>query len=135
MFGIPTGGIERAYAGWREAVAEDGAEEAGRFGLPFAPSFLCKVEESGGGPSRVLLPDAGADATLLFEEAFLDAEWVDRTAKGIWRIGPWQHGLEVYLVDYLRECFRWGGFPGIATPENRPYQARALELAQGLLPI
>jgi hypothetical protein len=38
------------------------------------------------------------------------------------------------VADYLRECFRWGGFPGWATLEQRPEEDLAF-LTRELLPI
>jgi hypothetical protein len=43
-------------------------------------------------------------------------------------------GSDQIFVTYLRECFRWGGFPGWARIETRPDEDLAY-LTQGLPPI
>ncbi|HEU4783159.1 MAG TPA: hypothetical protein VFS83_07465 [Ktedonobacterales bacterium] len=40
----------------------------------------------------------------------------------------------ITFVDYLRECFRWGGFPGWARLESRPVEDLAF-LTRDLLPL
>jgi hypothetical protein len=132
--GFPTE-PEEEYRRWLEIVAEYGAEDAGPFGLTFAPSFITKVKESGGGGSLAILGDASVDATLHFEEAYLDPAWVDRVAKRVRLNNQWRVDLEVYLVDYLRECFKWGGFPGVARAKDRRYQQQVRRLAESLLPV
>ena len=52
------------------------------------PDDLHKADTSGGDPYEIAVPDPRADAELLNE----------------------RHGL--FFVDYLRLCFRFGGFPG-----------------------
>lgn len=76
------------YQDWQEQVAEEGLEEVGPFQVPIAPDFYHKNDVSGGGPYQIELPCIAVDALLL-------GEWHDAN-----------------FVEYLRECFRWGGFPG-----------------------
>ncbi|MGZ3715369.1 MAG: hypothetical protein ACXVA4_08120, partial [Ktedonobacterales bacterium] len=56
--------------------------------LSLAPDEYLKYYMSGGGPYTIELPGVGADALL---------------------VGEWHHTT---FVNYLRICFRWGGFPG-----------------------
>jgi hypothetical protein len=67
-------------------------------------------ENISGGPPYSLLMQAAADAPLLFE-------WHNTT-----------------FVDYLRQAFRWGGFPGFARYSDYPKDTISF-LASGLLPI
>ncbi len=75
------------YSDWQEMVADEGLEEVGPFSIPIAPDFYHKNDTSGGGPYSIEMPSLSADAML--------NEW-----------------HEANFVEYLRECFRWGGFPG-----------------------
>ena len=75
--------IEPMFDIWRDEV-----EEPGTSILPIAPDYYHKADVSGGGPYGIVLPNEAADARVA-------REWHDTT-----------------LVNYLRECFRWGGFPG-----------------------
>lgn len=43
-------------------------------------------------------------------------------------------GHGIYFVDYLRNCFRWGGFPGWEHLPQRPEEDLAF-ITEGLLPI
>jgi len=56
--------------------------------ITIAPDALHKADTSGGDPYEIAIPDPRADGELLNE----------------------RHGL--LFVDYLRLCFRYGGFPG-----------------------
>jgi hypothetical protein len=76
------------YQDWQEHVTDVGQEEVGPFCIPIAPDFYHKNNVSGGAPYQIEMPCAAADALLLYE---------------------WHN---VTFVEYLRECFRWGGFPG-----------------------
>jgi hypothetical protein len=94
--------------------------------IDLSPDSTHKANHSGGGPNCMLLPNAGADAQLISED------W---------------HG--VHFVSYLRECFRWGGFPGLrydvgatrsddsASPSHDPAESTRLVelLSEGLLPL
>jgi hypothetical protein len=78
--------------------------------LALAPDILHKADISGGGPYGVHVPDAAADAQL-------HEEW-----------------HETSFVNYLRLCFRWGGFPGLERYANPP-RAFVEYLTNGLLPL
>ncbi len=73
---------------WQYQVSENGPDEVGPYEAELAPDFYHKDNVSGGAPYGIELPNAAADAVLL-------NEWHDAN-----------------FVEYLRECFRWGGFPG-----------------------
>jgi hypothetical protein len=90
---------------WRADVAEYGQKEIGPFLLTFAPDAYHKANVSGGGPYGIYLPDGSIDATC--------------------RI----NGREISFVDYLRECFASGGFPGAPSLPQIP------SLRHALLPI
>jgi len=95
---------------WQYAVEEDGREEVGPFRLNFAPDALHKVNVSGGGPYGVIVPDDHVDGMLDLD------------------------GRRLYFIDYLRECFEWGGFPGFAGMPGRDNETIAI-LSRDLLPI
>lgn len=92
--------------------ARDDEGWTGRYRLEIAPDALHKANISGGSPYAIAIPDPGADAPVLE----LDAPYA-RT-----------------FVGYLRECFRWGGFPGLAD-EPDPPTAELARLTEGLLPF
>ena len=75
--------------------------------VTIAPDDLHKANTSGGDPYEIAIPDPRADAELLNE----------------------RHGL--FFVDYLRLCFRFGGFPGYDGAAELP--AEIATLSQGLL--
>lgn len=81
--------VQEMFEDWQAESEEYGAEEFGPFYLEMAPDFLHKVGCSGGQPYGVELPCQA-----------IDADWLD-----------WNGTT---FVDYLRRCFRWGGFPGLA---------------------
>lgn len=95
---------------WRFAVDEDGLEEVGQFRLDFAPDALHKVNVSGGGPYGIIVPDGQVDGVLDLD------------------------GRRLHFIDYLRECFEWGGFPGFARMPERDNGTIAL-LSRDLLVI
>ncbi len=78
--------------------------------LDLAPDEWLKYGVSGGGPYVIAMPNPAADAPLAYE-------WHDTT-----------------FVDYLRTCFRWGGFPGLECKARKPEKELAF-LTQDLLPI
>jgi hypothetical protein len=80
---------------WQEDIA-DGIGDVGPFCIPVGPEYVHKGGFSGGAPYQIEMPCTAADAMLMYE-------WHDTT-----------------FVQYLRECFRWGGFPGfdISHPMN-----------------
>jgi hypothetical protein len=105
--------VQWEYDAWGE-TREQGGREAGPFILPFAPDYYHKQDVSGGAPYGIALPNAAADALV-------ECEW---------------HGTT--FVDYLRTCFRWGGFPGFEMVReeegHRPF-AHIAFLTRDLLPI
>lgn len=90
---------------WKEAVAEDGADNVGPFLLPFAPDSYHKINVSGGSPYGIYLPDGSVDALCQID------------------------GRDIRFIEYLRECFQWGGFPGARSLPQIP------SLCHDLLPI
>ncbi len=76
-----------------------------------APDRYHKHEISGGAPYSICLPCVAADAIVQNEPN------------------------EVYFVDYLRQCFRYGGFPGFGDDESRIPQEEMAMLTEGLLEI
>ncbi|WP_345533006.1 hypothetical protein [Viridibacterium curvum] len=97
--------FEEEFRNWSENVAEYGLDDVGRFALPFAPDAFHKINVSGGEAYGIYLPDGSVDAMSRID------------------------GRDVRFVNYLRECFACGGFPGARSLPGIP------ELAQGLLPI
>ncbi|MEC5385380.1 hypothetical protein VVD49_06570 [Uliginosibacterium sp. H3] len=97
--------FEAEFEAWNDDVAEYGAEETGPFLLPFAPDSLHKINVSGGAPYAIYVPDGSADATCCIDNR------------------------DVRFIEYLRNCFACGGFPG------EPSLPHVSELASGLLPI
>jgi hypothetical protein len=67
-----------------------------------APDDLHKANTSGGDPYAIAVPDENADAVLLNE----------------------RHDL--HFVDYLRLCFRFGGFPGYEGQDEVPAEIDTL---------
>jgi hypothetical protein len=102
----PIDGIDTEYDYWREACEENGPEEFGAFGIPIAPDVYHKDNVSGGPPYSIIVPNGTIDAKLEDE----------------------RH--ETTFVDYLRICFRCGGFPGRG---HLPLELS--ELTHSLLPI
>ncbi len=84
----------------------------GRYRVYIAPDPLHKEDVSGGPPCTIFLPNATVDAPVEQE----------------------RHNTT--FVDYLRTCFRWGGFLGWdeSPPKIRPSDALS-ELSGGLQPI
>jgi hypothetical protein len=74
------------HAGW-EADRGTAWDRRG-FVIDLAPDYLHKAQVSGGPPYAMAVPNAAADGALLWE----------------------RH--QTTFVNYLRICFRWGGFPG-----------------------
>ena len=89
--------------------------------------------EAPGAFDAVIAWDPIAKARLAIEKQLLDngytIEVPNAAADGPVRLGA----NEVGFVDYLREAFRWGGFPGWASHPSPP--AELAQLAQGLLSI
>jgi hypothetical protein len=85
--------------------------ETGLYICEVAPDALHKSNYSGGGPIEFLFPDFAIDAKLRCDDS--------------------DYG---YFVSYLRECFEWGGFPGLKDSKKPP--RKELEfLTKDLLPI
>jgi hypothetical protein len=84
--------------------------ENDRWPLLIGPDHNHKYFVSGGGPNIVRVPCLAADVIL-------DDEWLDTT-----------------FVGYLRECFKWGGFPGLRCAPKPPADELAL-LTRDLLRI
>ena len=80
------------------------------FLVPIAPDQWHKYDISGCGSHEIAVPNVAADARLLTE---------------------WHHTT---FVNYLRICFRWGGFPGLERVPKPPIEDLAY-LTEGLLPI
>ena len=88
---------------------EDDDDGEGRpSAITIAPDGLHKANTSGGAPYEIAIPDVRADGELLNE----------------------RH--ELLFVDYLRVCFRFGGFPGYDGAANVPSEIGPLsaELAE-----
>jgi hypothetical protein len=90
---------------FEEAFDEFDEDEHGF--LTIAPDDLHKADTSGGDPYEIAVPDLRADGELLNE----------------------RH--EFLFVDYLRLCFRFGGFPGFDGADQCP--AVIDRLSAGLL--
>ena len=86
---------------------EDDEGEEAPSAITIAPDDLHKADISGGAPYEITIPDESADGELVNE----------------------RH--ELYFVDYLRLCFRFGGFPGYDGLTTVPAEIEIL--GQGLL--
>ena len=73
-----------------QADWEDDEVTGPPYALPIAPDATLKAKQSGGGSPEVLFPNPAADAPLLGDD--------------YWEGTP--------FVTFLRQSFRWGGFPG-----------------------
>jgi hypothetical protein len=92
---------------------EDDGENSGSpepFEVMIAPDPVHKTGHSGGEPYCIQFPDAAIDALF--------------------------RGVEDYgtFVEYLRECFRWGGFPGLRNSDTPPREELDF-LTKGLSPL
>lgn len=96
----PLSGLLGEYECWRERVREDGLEEVGPFALMVAPDHWHKEGESGCGGYDIAVPDLGADGQLSARH-------------------------QTTLVNYLRDCCRWAGFPGF-TESSFPPEMQAI---------
>jgi hypothetical protein len=67
------------------------------YGIWLAPDAIQKANMSGGGPTIVMIPNPAMDGPLISEQ--------------------WDG---VLFLNYLRECFRWGGFPGFKNSPDPP---------------
>lgn len=82
-------GAKSEYKDWKADHADPHWRRSDPFEAPFAPDELHKDNVSGGLPYSIALPNHRADSVVLHE-------WHNTT-----------------FVNYLRICFRYGGFPGI----------------------
>jgi hypothetical protein len=93
-----------------EPGGEVGTDGPARHEALIAPDPIHKTGHSGGGPYTIRFPDASVDALLRGDEAY---------------------GT---FVEYLRICFRWGGFPGLRAAAKPPREELAY-LTEGLSPL
>jgi hypothetical protein len=98
---------ELALEGCDDWGTEDGEY---RMSVPIGSDEYHKDGMSGSGPYTIVLPEPGIDARL-------QNEWHRTT-----------------FVNYLRICFRWGGFPGLERVACPPADDLAF-LTRDLLPI
>lgn len=94
-------------------MGDEGVSENTRwplYRLGFSGDYLHKFGISGGGGYEIGLPCPAADGLVR-------GEWHNTT-----------------FVNYLRICFRWGGFPGLEHAKALPLKDLAY-LTEGLLPI
>ena len=84
----------------------------GQFRLDLAPDDLHKANISGGDPYGIILPSENPDPVFM-------------------------HGSrQSHLVDYLRHCFKWAGFPGLEEYESRAdVQSFLREFGNGIEPF
>jgi hypothetical protein len=102
----PVDFVESEYEQWE---ADRGtAWDRGAFVIDLAPDYLHKANVSGGAPYSMAVGNEGIDGLFLWE--------------------PHQ----TTFVNYLRICFRWGGFPGLRGYSPPPELER---LTRDLLPI
>lgn len=110
----PLLGVFDEYVYWQYGLAEGMFEgdEVDRFPLSISPDEFRKAQVSSGSSYKVLVPNPAADAPL-------ENEWHETT-----------------FVNYLRACFKWGGFPGFSrySPALLPQDAVAY-LTEGLLAL
>jgi hypothetical protein len=93
-----------------EDDSDDDEDDSESHTVMIAPDATHKTNHSGGSPYCIHIPDAAVDAPLDGDE---------------------DYGT---FIEYLRICFRWGGFPGFRTAKNPPRDELAF-LTQGLLPL
>jgi len=101
--------ILSSYQDWKEDTTKSDTKG---FRIDFAPDLYHKAGYSGGPSYAIIIPDAAIDAPVLYE-------WHTTT-----------------FVNYLRICFRWGGFPGFErySERERPTDMLAY-LTEDLLPF
>jgi hypothetical protein len=103
------------YQEWRESCQEYGSEAVGPYTVPIAPDEYHKARGEGVPQLAVavysiMTPNPAADAVL----------------------GEEPH--HTTFVDYLRTCFKWGGFPGFERVAKPPQKDLEF-LTKDLLPI
>jgi len=92
----PPANAAHLFDAWKDQRAGVDPELVGPFNLDLAPDHLHKANTSGGAPYAIELPFLGADPVFANE------------------------AHELPLVDYLRLCFRWAGFPRLERHADRP---------------
>jgi hypothetical protein len=104
------GDLEDSLDGEDDESQRAGIDESDSYDVMIAPDSTHKTGHSGGGPYLITFPDSAVDARL--------------------------HGDEDYgtFIEYLRLCFRWGGFPGLRASAKPPREELAY-LTQGLRPL
>ncbi len=108
----PPGGVVHVFDEWKNLRDGIDPELAGGFNLDLAPDYLHKANISGGPPYGLELPFHGADPTFENEAHCLP------------------------FVEYLRLCFRWGGFPRLERHSERAdVREFVSEIAHGLEPF
>jgi hypothetical protein len=96
VFQYPPSFFRWSFQEWSNNVIDFGIEDVGDFVLEFAPDEYHKSNISGGSPYSIKLPNNSIDALV-------EDEWHHTT-----------------FIAYLRECFRWGGFPGLSRASAPP---------------
>ncbi len=108
LSGIAT--INENFQPSKEMLIPGAVLPARSFALPLGPDHRLSANREGD-YHHILVPDAVADPILL----------------GV------DHRPDIRLVEYLRTCFEWGGFPGFALADEVPPEIAVLR--RGLRPI
>jgi hypothetical protein len=93
-----------------EDDSDDDEDDSEGHVVMIAPDSTHKTNHSGGSPYCIDIPNPAVDAPLDGDE---------------------DYGT---FIEYLRTCFRWGGFPGFRNSKNPPREELAF-LTDGLLPL
>lgn len=102
------------YVYWQYGVSEGlfEGDEAQRFPLSISSDEFRKAQVSSGSTYKILIPNPAMDGRV-------EGEWHDTT-----------------FVNYLRACFKWGGFPGFARYPAGLLPQEAIDyLTEGLLAL
>jgi hypothetical protein len=91
-------------------AGEADMDDTGPYDVIIAPDAVHKTNHSGGQPYTIAIPNPAIDAALEGDE---------------------EYGT---FIQYLRTCFRWGGFPGLRASAKQPREELDY-LTQGLSPI
>ncbi len=103
------------------AQADEASERSARrqqrqlYHFEIAPDACCKSNYSGGSPLCLKVPNPGFDGPLI-------------------SVDGWEN---MFFISYLRECFAWGGFPGLKWDSSAAEAAREelTFLTKDLLPL
>ena len=103
------------YSDWRESCKEYSEVEIGPYNVPIAPDEYHKTDirnapQHSMAVYSIVMPSLAVDSV----------------------VGEEPH--HTTLVNYLRPCFRWGGFPGFEHAKEYP-RKDLLALTQDLLPL